>query len=300
MTVCFTNMPSWAIVAVAARIARHVQGAVACSGLSNRAAVNDAIQIAEDTSRHRRMDSRASEFGARAKDAADDAARVGFPMASYAASCAAEAATCLHLQTDREGLLAAAERTLDLARKAIRPECLADFEADIEQISQLGCSLADSDPVHPDLLAFVHYQAVHEAGHAVAACLLGILFSEAQIIYNAGVNPVRTPCDASYSSETPSDFCAEDRFNYRLFYAAGAAAEDLVFGKRREWGCVGDRRCHSHPECGGTDFDGDAAKVRNTCGFSKSVLLKIASLLEARGSLSCDDIERAMTDLQND
>jgi len=132
------------------------------------------------------------------------------------------------------------------------------------------------------MLSYVHEQAVHEAGHAVAACLLKIRFSEVKLIYDAGVdfapNRVDDTCGVPY----------EQRPNFRLAYAAGAAAEDVVFSARAEWRCTEDRRLYD--KCGGNDFEEDARKVRQVPGFNSDVLTAVASLLERRHCLPmCDD-----------
>lgn len=290
MTLCFTNMPLWVIVASVSQIARQVQGAVAVRPELQCEAVDAAIQMAEESARYGRADERASELADKARKVAEEASNDNQPNASHAAVCAAEAARMVSLTTDRQGLVFTAQRALDSAREALRPECLADFEADVEQVAQLGCGLTDSDPVPPEMLGFVHYQAVHEAGHAVAACRLGILFDTVRIIYNAGVDFVRNPID------DPEQVIAADRRKYHLGYAAGLAAEDLVIGGRREWGCAHDR--HNHEKCGGTDFDGDATEVQKYGWFSKRALLKVASLLEDRRTLSDREVHRVLNELQ--
>ena len=62
MTLCFRDMPSWVMVAVASRIARQVQGAAACLSESDRDAVNDAIQAAEKSAQDGHIDERALEL----------------------------------------------------------------------------------------------------------------------------------------------------------------------------------------------------------------------------------------------
>ncbi len=169
-------------------------------------------------------------------------------------------------------------------QQAIEPEYLSDFEADIEEIARQGQGLSDSDPDPASMLDFVHYQAVHEAGHAVIASHLGILFDTVRVIYKAEVDVIPIG--------NPEQVTAEDRRKRLLGYAAGAAAEHVVFGRRREPGCRKDR--HGHQRWGGTDFDGDAAEVREYNWFSKPVLLKIASLLEDRHALSHRDVRQAL------
>ena len=94
MTTSFADMPSWVIVAVLSRIARHVQGEVAWQpelrpDLQREAeAVDTAIQVAEDSARYGRTDERASELAENARRAAEGASNDNRPKASYAASCA--------------------------------------------------------------------------------------------------------------------------------------------------------------------------------------------------------------------
>jgi hypothetical protein len=294
MTISFVDMPSWVVVAVVSRIARHVQGAVARQGAveppprSELIAVDDAIQAAEESARCGRANDGALELARKARKVAEDAGNKNQPKACRAALCAADAARAVSLTTDRQELVFTAQRALVLASEAIKPEYRADFEADIERVAHQGSGVMDSDPVPAAMLDFVYCLAVHEAGHVVAASLLGICVHEARIIYNTGVSVVGSPCDASSPCNT---FSPEELCKYRLFYAAGAAAEDLVLSKRAEWGFEDDRRCHS--QCGGTDFDADTTRVRQIRGFTQPALQKVAKSLEMRRTMSCVDIEHA-------
>ena len=150
------------------------------------------------------------------------------------------------------------------AKREFEPDRLPDFERDIEQIASLGCALTESDPVPLEMLGYVHHQAVHEAGHALVCHRLEIRFDTVRIIYDPGVRSVLNAKDHK--------LC--------LVSSAGAAAEDVVFGRegRQKWDCVGDRR--RHEECGGTDFEADVVEVRKYGWFSKRALLEIASSLE--------------------
>jgi len=285
MTISFANMPSWVIVAVLSRIARHVQGAVASRLELQRDAVDavdTAIQVAEESARYGRADERASDLAENARRVAEDASNDNQPKASYAALCAAEVARAVALTSNRQELVLAAERAQASAQQAIKPECLADFETDIEQAAQLGCGLTDSDPAPLKILDFLHCQAVHEAGHAVVCCCLRILFDRVAILpYKAGVELACNPID----------------HNYHLGLAAGAAAEELVFGRRREWGCDDDRR--NHEKCGGTDFGGDVAEVRKYGWFSERAVRKVASLLEERCTLSDREVRQELKGLED-
>lgn len=136
---------------------------------------------------------------------------------------------------------------------------------EIEKYAKLAHARTDSDPAPPEILDFVHHQAVHEAGHAVAACKLEIRFDWVNIIYDPGVKPPP-------ASQKDHDYC--------LGAAAGAAAEDLIFGPggRQKWGLVEDRRMYK--DCGGTDFEGAVAEVRKYDWFSKRNLEAVANSLE--------------------
>lgn len=286
MSALFCEMPSWTIVAILSRIARFVQHFAEKRPRPDREALNDAIQVAEEAARRALADPSASEFADKARRAGEDATKHGDPRAAVAAFCAADAAMAVRLSTDRPNLLEAAERVVRCIQGLRKPEQDSILAHDIEQCTSLAHGLTDRDPAPPEILDFVHYQAVHEAGHAVVACHLEILFDSVKIVYHAGVEFVRDPRD------DPDPVTVEDRSRYHLGYAAGAAAEDLVLGARREWGCVEDRL--NHHKCGGTDFDADVAKLRTCVWFSDDVLLKIASLLEDRHELSDREVRQAL------
>ncbi|MGD0383131.1 MAG: hypothetical protein ABSA77_06385 [Thermoguttaceae bacterium] len=268
MTTSFADMPSWVIVAVLARIARFIQHFVGDRNVTTydelqREAVDKAIQVAEESARNAIADPRASEFADSARRVSEDAIRNGDTRADVAALCASEAAAAVQLATDRQNLVKAAARVMEYIRRLDKPECDRILEDDIAEFVKLARGLTNNDPAPtaPAELDLVHRQAIHEAGHAVAACQLGIPFDTVRIIYNAEV-------DFAYDSND---------YKMQLGYAAGAAAEDLVFGRRRDWGCVDDRRKHENH--GGTDFESDVAEIRKYAWFSNRVLLKVASLL---------------------
>jgi hypothetical protein len=286
MTLSFADMPSWVIVAVISRIARQVQGAAAWLSQEDRDAVNKAIQVAERSAQEGHVGERALELAENAKRASEHARNTNQPKAVHAAICASEAAVAAHCAMNKQELIHAAERALAVAQRAIKPECLSDFEADIGEIAQLGQRLSDSDPAPAAMLDWVHYQAVHEAGHAIVASYLRILFERVRVIYEAGMRFIPNSID------DPEEVVTADKRKYLLGYAAGAAAEDLVFGRRREAGCVQDRQ--EYERSGGTDFDGDAAKVREYDWFSEPSLIKIASLLEERHELSDREVRQAL------
>jgi len=285
----FAQMPSWTIVAVLSRIARIVQHFA--EKRSDREAVNDAIEVAEKAARFGHVDARAVEAADKARLVQVDAKKAGDNKAAVAACCAAEAALAVQLATDRATLLEAAARVVHCIQGLGNRKADSILVGEIENCARLAYGLSDSDPAPLAILDFLHYQAVHEAGHAVVASGLGILFDTVRIIYNAGVEFIRNPID------DPDDVTAEDRQKYLLGYAAGAAAEDLVLGMRREWGCVQDR--HNHKQSGGRDFDGDAAQVRKYGWFSKQTILRTASLLEDHRVLSDRAVRQVMQEPQD-
>ena len=282
--ISFDDMPSWVIVAVVARVARHIQDSVACRCELDRAVVNDAIQLAEESAHDGRSDGRASGLSGEARRVAENAEKGNLREASLAARCAAEAVAAASLTKDRRSLIQAAERAMKCVRAFGKLEGDRLLEKEIKELARLGHGLTDDDPAPPNMLDFLHKQAVHEAGHAVAACLLDIPFCEVTIIYKPEVDLGPNPCDY------PEEFSDEERCNYRLVYAAGAAAEGLLFCKRREWATTHDRCCHSR--CGGTDFEEDASKARQIPGFNRRVLVQVASALEKQHRLSEDEVAK--------
>jgi len=281
MTISFDNMSSWVIVALVSRVARHIQE---FARESDRTVVNDAIQVAEEAARRGHCDKKiASELSHKAREVSDVAKKDNQLKACRAALCAAEAATAACMASDRQSLIQTAERALECAREFREPDGDRALEEEIQRLGRLGDGLSDDAPAPPEMLNFVHQQAVHEAGHAVAACLLKIRFMETKIIYDAGVDPVINPID------NPIDVTNEERIKYHIFYAAGAAAEDVVFGTRQEWRNSRDR-CN-HGKGGGIDFDEDARKVRQIAGFNSDVLKAVAFLLERRNCFQMEDAE---------
>ncbi len=282
--VSFDNMSSWSIVAIASRIARLVQGAATCrKGESERSAINAAIQVAEESARNALTSERAQEISLTARNVADAAERDKQPRASVAARCAAEAATAAVVVENKHELIAAAERALTHAREVLKPELLPHFEEDIRQASELGATVADDAPAPSEMFNVVHRQAVHEAGHAVAAARLGVDFNEVRIIYDAGVEFMFNPID------DPDDFSIEQTSDFRLVYAAGAAAEELFFNNHQPWGCSHDLSCHQ--KCGGTDFTKDVAIVREKPWFDAAIIGELADELQKYHRLSDIQVE---------
>jgi len=72
--------------------------------------------------------------------------------------------------------------------------------------------------------------ACHEAGHAVAAVRQMICFDTAKVGPNefGEVSPTWNPID-----DEDRDWTDSQRVQYQLVYAAGAAAERLIFGRER-------------------------------------------------------------------
>ena len=85
MTTSFADMPSWVIVAVVARIARFIQHFVEDRCQLEREAVDNAIQVAEESARNALADPRASEFPDSARRVSEDAIRNGDTRADVAA-----------------------------------------------------------------------------------------------------------------------------------------------------------------------------------------------------------------------
>ena len=74
----------------------------------------------------------------------------------------------------------------------------------------------------------------HEAGHAVAGVRLNVPFTHVERgdgehgAVPVGVGPVDAP---------DHDWTDDEISRWQQFYAAGAAAEKLLFGEYREYGC---------------------------------------------------------------
>jgi hypothetical protein len=139
----------------------------------------------------------------------------------------------------------------------------------------------------------VFRQAVHEIGHAVAACLLGMPFCEVRIIYDPAVEP------AFDVDEVIKKGCADKLDRLRLMYAAGAAAEELLF--RQHWRCGTDDDREWHAKCQGTNFDSDVARIKSHSDFTPDRIRRVAKLLENRyriqreTHLTASDIEDELT-----
>ena len=131
----FAEMPSWTIVAVLSRIARRLQHFA--EDRPDCAAVNDAIQVAEEAAGRGLADSRAAEFADAARRANEDAAKDGDPKAAIAALCAAEAAMAVQWFSDRPNLLKAAEQVVQAVQKLGKPDRDTLLADDIEQCAEL-------------------------------------------------------------------------------------------------------------------------------------------------------------------
>jgi hypothetical protein len=85
----------------------------------------------------------------------------------------------------------------------------------------------------------------HEAGHAVVGVRLQIPFGPVEVRdgengeVSVGVGPLESP-DRRHSEEEIS--------RWQLFYAAGEAAEQLLFGDHRDYGTTVDRALHERLE----------------------------------------------------
>jgi hypothetical protein len=289
MNISFNNMPSWQIVAVMSRIARHMQDneELACRCESNRKDINDAIQITEDSVRKKTVDHRATKLSINAFGVAKDAKKDGKSIVYNAALCASYSAAALELIKDRYKLIESAQHTLNYALEFLDSKNHSAFEDDLQRIVRLGTGLSDDDPVPPEMLNFVYEQAVHEAGHAVAALLYEIPFEKVRIIY-------KPECDNLHDPTNPVEVDIEHLPKYCLCYAAGMAAEIVVFSRCRVWGSKKDRDVYY--ECKGNDFEGDVKILHNNPEFRKDILEAVADLLEKRKSLTEDEVNQVLKD----
>ena len=168
---------------------------------SQHEVVDNAIQVAEESARNAIADPRASEFADSAHKVSEDAIRDGDIRADVAALCASEAAAAVRLATDRQNLVEAADRAIEYIRRLDKPDGDRILEDDIAEFAKLARGLTNNDPAPPAPaeLDLIHRQAVHEAGHAVAACCLEIQFDRVRIIYNAGVELACNPIDHNFN-----------------------------------------------------------------------------------------------------
>lgn len=289
MHTSLSSVPSSPIVALASRAARHVQGSLsrAFEVLQDKwppelVTVNDAIEAAEHSAREGCVDRRACELGFAARAVSERAAKNGFPVASRAALSAAEAARAASLWMERQRLIEAAERVLEYASAAIQEELRPTFEEDLDRVARTGFGLADDAPAPSSMLAFVFEQAIHEAGHAIAACLVKVPFHSARVIYDAGVDPVFDPDECEGAR----------RLRYLPVYAAGAAAEELVLGWRRKVSSREDLQLYTR--CGGGDFNEEVIRLKELPAFRADLLIDVASLLESRHIVPMREIEALM------
>jgi hypothetical protein len=130
----------------------------------------------------------------------------------------------------------------------------------------------------------------HEAGHAVVAVRLNIpiLHVERGDAEHGEVPPGVGPIDS------PNHNWTVDKVSqWQLFYAAGAAAEKLLFGNYREYAARGDRSRHAQLEkrwcpnrSKGWDQDIQAAIEI----LDRGSIEKVAKELDQRGKLSEEDV----------
>ncbi len=130
----------------------------------------------------------------------------------------------------------------------------------------------------------------HEAGHAVLGVHHQLAFLHVEVKDDdcgevpIGVGPLENTTRAHSLAEI---------FRWQLFYAAGTAAELLVFGSRREYGAQCDRALHAKlermrgaPRSNGWEMDiQSAVKV-----LDRESVEKIAKALERRKKLSVEQV----------
>ena len=122
--------------------------------------------------------------------------------------------------------------------------------------------------------------AVHEAGHAVFAAMQDWPIEHAAV----GPNEFGEVSLAHNPIDEPQHLSSDDYAKWKAYYAAGAAAEHLVFGEIRI-GAFG----------GGVSRGNDLDNHRTLCEFESFC----SSIERALQTLSKDDVEKVATELQN-
>lgn len=85
--------------------------------------------------------------------------------------------------------------------------------------------------------------------------------------------------------------------NYRTIYAAGAAAERLVFGSAREYGTKCDRKCHAKIETmlsegRSNGFDTDVHKAMSL--VTRKEIERVAATLQSTKRLTFEDVSKLL------
>jgi hypothetical protein len=127
----------------------------------------------------------------------------------------------------------------------------------------------------------------HESGHAVVGVQFNLLIDYIERgegehgIVEACYGPISQPEDHWESTEIR---------HWQLFYAAGAAAEELLFGSHRDYGAVLDKRFHKilqdRFQTPGWEKDVQGAKVL----LSQESIKRIAVVLDKEKRLSGDRV----------
>jgi hypothetical protein len=132
--------------------------------------------------------------------------------------------------------------------------------------------------------------ACHEAGHAIIAIRHRIAFTSAEIGPNEHgmVEPSMNPID-----DDELEWTKEDVKRYQEFYAAGAAAERLMFRKEREHAQTSDKSCHEQLERLGEQIrsSGFEEDVEAAIGLLDRTLIEaVARKLRDHGKLTVEDV----------
>lgn len=132
--------------------------------------------------------------------------------------------------------------------------------------------------------------AVHEAGHAIIAVKLGVLFEYAELgpgPEDGQVSPIFSPFDKDSRPDSA------DIPKWRLFYAGGAAAEYIAFNSIRRHAIRCDVNHHADLNriCEDkTHASFEASIVLATGQLSVREIYAVADALERTRKLSYDDV----------
>jgi hypothetical protein len=260
-------LPRWAIVALISRAARHFQQDVTSDDPHILDSVNNALSLVEESARNGCAEFEALRIAAaEARGVSHDfqnARRSTIATAAEFASRAAELAAF-----ERQRLVRDAQVFLqDVANSAAgKAACLAE---DLRKTACFAKDMAPDSPAPPNMLNFTRQQAVHEAGHVLAAHIVKLPYDYVQIIYNPHVAPTHDLCE--YASD-------EEKNQFRQFYVAGAAAEEVSYGSRRRWAHMDDER--QYETCGGRSFDSDVTALLLLPGFEERAISEIVRMIE--------------------
>lgn len=253
------SLPRWGVIALVARAARHLQQVINPVQVEACQVVHNTLTLVESVARL------GQPVPADLRDAATHAHRISRALAnsnlvnqSWAAECAGRAAL---LAADKPPALhAATARFLQDVHASVgnKGQNLAD---DLREVAGFANGLPAESPAPESMFTFIRQQAIHEAGHALYAYLVGLPFVSIQIVYDPHVEPN----DGGQPRQ------------YQQFFAGGAAA-DMLFGLNRNWATEQDRVEYARK--GGTKFDADAQHVLGLTHFDQKSVLAIVHLLE--------------------